>query len=276
MTNLPIVGNFTITAAFKDVNPKLWKTLGYHTGIDFIGSDNIYATCDGVVDSVSYSSAYGNYIIVKEDGENRYHYFAHLSFIKVAVGVKVSRTTIIGIMGNTGNVTAKHLHYEIRNQKALKADTLINPADYCGIPNVRGTYNSANYTVSNDIPNISYRAHSQIIDWQVPVSNGEIAGVIEQNLGVEAIQIASDIDIQYRVCVKGIGWGEWVPKNCVAGTTRQNRQIEAIEIISSYNNIKGQAYVQDEKWLPEQIGTHIIIGTVGQNLQLEAFKLQFI
>ena len=275
MTNLPLVGDFTITAAFKEVNRKLWKTLGYHTGIDFVGSDNIYATCNGVVDTVSYSSAYGNYIIVKEDGVIRYHYFAHLSSIKVALGSIVTRNTIIGIMGATGNVTAKHLHYEIRIKKTLRDDVLVNPADYCGIPNVRGTYNSVNYQVSENVPNISYQAHIQNIGWQNIVSNGAIAGTLGKDLRIEAIKISSDIDIQYRVHMEGIGWGEWVPKDCMAGTIGENRRIEAIELISSYNNIRGQANIQDRDWLPEQVGTHIILGTVGQNLKLEAFKFKF-
>ena len=97
MTNLPLTGIFNITATFKQVNKNLWKTLGFHTGLDFTGSDNIYATCDGIVDSINYSSAYGNYIIVKEDNANRYHYFCHLKNVKARKGQRVNRATIIGI-----------------------------------------------------------------------------------------------------------------------------------------------------------------------------------
>ena len=126
------------------------------------------------------------------------------------------------------------------------------------------------------VPNISYQAHVQNIGWQNPVSNGGIAGTTGQDLRIEAIKISSDIDIQYRVHMEGIGWGDWVPKDCIAGTTGQNRRIEAIEIISSYNDFKGQAHVQYTGWMPEQVGTQIVLGTTGQNLRLEAFKLQFL
>lgn len=151
MTNLPLTGVFNITAVFKQVNKNLWKTLGFHTGIDFTGSDSIYSTCNGIVDSINYSNAYGNYIIIKEDETSRYHYFCHLKSVKVKKGQRVNRATIIGIMGSTGNVTGKHLHYEIRKTKGnLVESNLVNPAEYCQIPNIKGTYNSINYPVNDD------------------------------------------------------------------------------------------------------------------------------
>lgn len=151
MTNLPLTGIFNITAIFKQVNKNLWKTLGFHTGIDFTGSDSIYSTCDGIIDSINYSNAYGNYIIIKEDEASRYHYFCHLKSVKVKKGQRVNRATIIGIMGATGNVTGKHLHYEIRKTKGnLVESNLVNPAEYCQIPNAKGTYNSINYPVEKN------------------------------------------------------------------------------------------------------------------------------
>ena len=166
-TNLPITGKFNITATFKQVG-KYWKTLGYHTGIDFTGDSAIYATCYGVIDTIAYSSAYGNYIIVKENNANRYHYFCHLSRILVKKGQKVTRVSVIGIMGSTGNSTGIHLHYEIRKQKGnLVESNLVNPAEYCGIPNEKGTYDSANYQISEEIK--SKYSVGQDVEINVPV-----------------------------------------------------------------------------------------------------------
>ena len=168
MTNLPISGKFNITAVFKQIG-KHWKTLGFHTGLDFTGDSAIYSTCDGVIDTIAYSSSYGNYIIVKENGANRYHYFCHLSRILVKRGQKVSRVSVIGIMGSTGNSTGVHLHYEIRKQKGnLVENNLVNPAEYCGIPNVKGIYNSENYQINQEIK--SKYSVGQAVEVHIPVT----------------------------------------------------------------------------------------------------------
>ena len=147
MTNLPLTGEFRVTCEFarKNTDTLKWKA-GFHTGIDMVGDDTIYATCNGIVTRRGYDNAYGNFIVIRNDDDGKYHWFCHLSKINKNTGSKVTRTTVIGIMGATGNVTGKHLHFEIRNQNNTYGD-VINPADYMGIPNQVGTYNSKNYPV---------------------------------------------------------------------------------------------------------------------------------
>ena len=274
MTNLPIGGKFNITAVFKQKG-KHWKTLGFHTGIDFTGDSTIYATCDGVVDTIAYSSSYGNYIIIKENNTNRYHYFCHLARGLVSRGTKVSRVSVIGIMGSTGNSTGKHLHYEIRKQKGnLVESNLVDPAAYCGIPNKKGTYNSSNYPINQNF--LKYQVHVQNIGWQDEKENGEFAGTEGQGLRVEALVIHSNIPIQYRVHIQDKGWSDYVPNGCIAGTTGESLRIEAIEIISSSKNIKAQAHVEGIGWQEPVEGTHILIGTEGRALRLEGMKLEFV
>lgn len=50
-------------------------------------------------------------------------------------------------MGATGNVTGKHLHFEIRNSSNKYNDNS-NPAHYMGITNKVGWYNSSNYQIN--------------------------------------------------------------------------------------------------------------------------------
>ena len=280
MTNLPFNGVFSVTCVYRKAGS--WAA-GFHTGIDLYGhtSPDVYSVCNGTVTMAKYYGDYGNAIKIKDSSTGKIFLFAHLKSFNVSVGQTVTRTTKIGVMGNTGNVSSSsggdgtHLHIEMRTSSDVYGQ-VENIAAYMGIPNAVGQYNSANYQINTNVPNISYQAHVQNIGWQNPVSNGGIAGTTGQDLRIEAIKISSDIDIQYRVHMEGIGWGDWVPKDCIAGTIGESRKIEAIEIISSYNDFKGQAHVQYTGWMAEQVGTHITIGTTGQNLRLEAFKLQFL
>lgn len=116
-----------------------------HTGIDIVGDDSkiIRSPIDGVVKSSTIITdksnptwEWGNYVRVDDSKGNRY-YFCHMSSRSVKVGDKVKVGTPLGIMGNTGYSIGAHTHFEIR-----KADnkTRINPAEFLGIPNVKGTY----------------------------------------------------------------------------------------------------------------------------------------
>lgn len=153
MTNLPLTGEFRVTCEFKRKGN--WAA-GWHTGIDLVGPETIYATCDGEVTRTGYDKSYGNFIVVKDSVTGKHHWFCHLSKINVSVGTKVTRTTTIGIMGNTGNSTGKHLHFEIRNVSNKYGD-VSDPAEYMGIPNKVGTYNSKYYEITEEkvTPNVT-------------------------------------------------------------------------------------------------------------------------
>jgi murein DD-endopeptidase MepM/ murein hydrolase activator NlpD len=95
----------------------------YHTGIDIAAAKGqpVYATADGVVESASYTGAYGNLVIVKHAFGLTTRY-GHLSAYKVKVGNSVKRGDVVGLIGSTGRSTGSHLHYEI-----LVNGQLINP-----------------------------------------------------------------------------------------------------------------------------------------------------
>lgn len=143
-TNIPLTGEFKVTCEYKRKGN--WAC-GWHTGIDLVGDETIYGTCDGTVTKIGYDNSYGNYIVVKAT-DGKFHWFCHLSKVTCSIGQKISRMTKIGVMGSTGKSTGKHLHFEIRNSSNKYADNS-NPADYMGIPNSVGTYNSSNYQISN-------------------------------------------------------------------------------------------------------------------------------
>ena len=150
-TNIPLTGKFRVTCEYKRKGS--WAC-GWHTGIDMVcDNDKIYSSCNGEVTRTGWDDSYGNFIVVKNSTDGKYHWFCHLSKISVSKGTKVSRTSVIGIMGSTGNSTGKHLHFEIRNASNKYADNS-NPADYMGIPNKVGSYDSANYQISTNTTSV--------------------------------------------------------------------------------------------------------------------------
>lgn len=146
-TNIPLTGKFKVTCIYHKKGNN-WSA-GWHTGIDLIGSDNIYSSCNGKVVRTGFDTSYGNFIVVKNSDDGKYHWFCHLSKIYKKTGQEVLRTTVIGKMGSTGNVTGKHLHFEIRNASNKYNDNS-NPAKYMGIPNKVGWYNSSNYQINTN------------------------------------------------------------------------------------------------------------------------------
>ena len=142
-TNIPLTGEFKVTCEYGRKGD--WIA-GYHTGVDMTGDEKIYGTCNGKLVRKGFDKYYGNYIVIKNLEDGRFHWLCHLSKINLKVGDLVNRQTVVGIMGNTGNTTGKHLHFEIRKASDKYADD-INPAVYMGIPNKVGNYNSQNYQI---------------------------------------------------------------------------------------------------------------------------------
>lgn len=145
MTKLPFTGKFKITCEYGRKG-NLWAA-GIHGGIDMVGitSTKVYSICSGTVVYAGWESAanhkkgFGKYVKIQST-TGEFVYLAHLDKVLVSVGTKVSPTTVVGIMGSTGNSTGPHTHVEIR-RNGVK----INAANYMGVPNIVGEYDSKNY-----------------------------------------------------------------------------------------------------------------------------------
>ena len=87
----------------------------------------VYAVADGyVVTSTRLNGSYGNYIIIAHYN-GLYTLYAHgqAGSIAVSKGQRVSKGQQIMRVGNTGNSTGPHLHFEVRiNGEA------VNPLPY--------------------------------------------------------------------------------------------------------------------------------------------------
>lgn len=103
------------------VKGKSWKC-GYHSGLDlksrnYGGDGKIYPVADGVVESLNtHGVSYGRHLVVKH-ADGMLSLYAHLEFILVTKGQKVTTTTVLGREGTTGNSTGLHLHLELHKNK---------------------------------------------------------------------------------------------------------------------------------------------------------------
>ncbi len=98
-----------------------------HTGVDFAmkPGNPIYATGDGVIESVKFEFfGYGNQVVI-DHGFGYKTRYAHLKSVGVVEGMKVKRGECIGQSGNSGRSSGPHLHYEV-----LYKGRHVNPANY--------------------------------------------------------------------------------------------------------------------------------------------------
>ncbi|GAC57115.1 peptidase M23 family protein [Gordonia hirsuta DSM 44140 = NBRC 16056] len=99
-----------------------WGT--HHNGVDIankIGTP-VRAVTNGVVLEAGPASGYGQWIRVRQD-DGTTGVFGHVEQIFVRAGQKVNAGQTIGTVGNRGDSTGPHLHYEVWNA----AGTPINP-----------------------------------------------------------------------------------------------------------------------------------------------------
>ncbi len=115
-----------LSSAFGNRMHPYYKTVKFHSGMDFSGPTNtpIRATGEGVVVSVSMLSGYGKCIVI-DHGFSYETLYGHLNNYNVKAGQKVKRGDVIGYMGNTGMSIGTHLHYEVR-----KNAIPVNPINY--------------------------------------------------------------------------------------------------------------------------------------------------
>lgn len=108
-----------------------WRITQYHwwahraIDIGAVTGTNVYASDGGTVIYAGWSTVgYGNHVVL-DHGNGFQTLYAHLSAIYVASGQFVYQGTPIGAVGNTGNSSGPHLHFEIRY-----GANLLNPLDY--------------------------------------------------------------------------------------------------------------------------------------------------
>ena len=141
---IPSNSKFEVTQTYGNYDPVLngynWDKK--HHGTDMVIADDIVysASGSGVVTFAGWNNqGYGNLVMVQMD--RFVFYYAHLKEIYVKRGDNVDYLTKIGVQGATGNVTGKHLHFEVRKDRSV-----IDSAQYMGIPNELGVFYPWDYS----------------------------------------------------------------------------------------------------------------------------------
>ena len=208
-TKICFTGVFKITCEYGRKG-NLWAS-GVHSGTDLVGitSTKVYSICNGIVERAGYDNGgFGNYVRIKEDGTENRIYLAHLSKIYVKIGQRVSYTSVVGLMGDTGNTTGPHTHVEIREFKNGVAIKKLNSSNYMGIPNQVGTYNSADYAITNENSTIKSTVGQIKIFKQSTIlySNKDLTGTqynYKPNTTVEVLENISETVDKIKVRVTG-------------------------------------------------------------------------
>lgn len=116
-----------LSSTFGIRNDPIYNVPKMHSGLDFTApsGSKIYATGDGIIETMEYSSGgYGNHIVINHGFGYKSHY-AHLSKFETKLNRKVKRGELIGRVGSTGKSTAPHLHYEV-----IKNGNKIDPINF--------------------------------------------------------------------------------------------------------------------------------------------------
>jgi len=89
----------------------------FHNGTDFTGpvGTPIVAAATGTVITAQSGGPYGNHVMITHliDGQVYTTVYAHMNSLSVSAGQRVSQGQQIGTLGNTGNSSGPHLHFEI-------------------------------------------------------------------------------------------------------------------------------------------------------------------
>mmetsp|Transcript_1873 Transcript_1873/g.3213 ORF Transcript_1873/g.3213 Transcript_1873/m.3213 type:complete len:139 (+) Transcript_1873:935-1351(+) len=98
-----------------------------HEGVDMAANQGtpIFAAQDGVIEYADWQGGYGKLLTLSHGGGYQTRY-GHCHELVGKRGQKVKAGDMIGTVGNTGQSTGPHLHFEVRkNGKALNPRQLI-------------------------------------------------------------------------------------------------------------------------------------------------------
>lgn len=133
--NAEIIANYP---SYSDGSAHWGVDIGLYdeNGCNVSEGTSIYAARDGVVITAyndgKWNTGFGNYCII-DHGDGTQTLYAHSKNITVSEGDAVEQGQVIGIVGDTGNTTAPHLHFEVRVESG-NGFKRVNPLKFISEP----------------------------------------------------------------------------------------------------------------------------------------------
>jgi len=233
------------------------NNLRIHHGIDLanpIGVE-VYAAGSGTVawadkghfNEYESITAYGNTVVIDHDfgndGQHIYTLYAHLSAILVSSGEHVESGQVIGLIGDTGQVTGPHVHFEVRvgiDSYFTTRNPVLWMASYVGTGVIAGR--------------VAFPDSSVVTDAVIMLIDRETGRVIERTNSYAGFGVTSDD-----------GWNEnFVFADVPAGRYLVTSRLSTIMWSGEVEVVPGATnWVELERYTPDDIGD----GTEGELAQ---------
>lgn len=123
----PLEAQWHVTSGFGGRDDPINGSAAIHEGMDMSAEykSPVYATGSGKVIYAGWRGRYGRLVEI-DHGNGLKTRYGHLNRVLVKKGELVDRTSLIGLLGNSGRSTGAHLHYEvIVNDKPRNPDRFI-------------------------------------------------------------------------------------------------------------------------------------------------------
>src|SRR5690625_3717 len=191
-----------ITSKFRDSRKN-------HHGIDIAepGYHEIHAVADGVVPNSYTSTSYGECVMIVHtiNGDTWETLYAHMRYgsRKVKKGQKVRKGQVVGVMGNTGDSSGQHLHFELHKGRwNMQKSNAVDPLEYLEkdlYPTKTSTYTVKSGDNLTKIAN----AHNTTVDELVRLNNIKNPNLIHpgQKLKIKG-SAKADLKVGQKVKIK--------------------------------------------------------------------------
>lgn len=121
---MPVEKPYVLTQGYGKTSFSSHYKGGLHNGIDYAargGNLGILAAADGTVKATGDMGkyGYGRWVVI-DHNNGLITLYGHLSSVKASRGKKVKKGDKIGVMGNTGFSTGRHLHFSVFAAKTFR------------------------------------------------------------------------------------------------------------------------------------------------------------